>query len=174
MFWVTSGVKNMPSHYDWSFLPIQTASPIHIRQIQSVWVYWYAVHRHKVVDSLTQLFPPCLAQILVFWVTSGVEMMSLHHGQGCHSTQTAFHIHIWHIQIPWTHWYAVHRHTEAVLLSYTHSKWIRFWCSGSLVESKWCHSIMVEAATLFKLLPTSLLDFYKVFELIDMLSTGTW
>jgi hypothetical protein len=32
---------------------------------------------------------------------------------------------------------------------------------------------MVEADSHLKLLPTSMLDIYKVFELIDMLSTGT-
>ena len=33
---------------------------------------------------------------------------------------------------------------------------------------------MVEASILFKLLPASILDIYKVFEPIDMLSTGIW
>ena len=33
---------------------------------------------------------------------------------------------------------------------------------------------MVEAAILFKLLPTSILDIYKVFEHIDMLSIVIW
>jgi hypothetical protein len=33
---------------------------------------------------------------------------------------------------------------------------------------------MVEADSHLKLLPTSLLDIYKVFEQIDMLSIGTW
>jgi hypothetical protein len=33
---------------------------------------------------------------------------------------------------------------------------------------------MVEAASHLKQLPTSTLDLYKVFEKIDMLSTGIW
>jgi hypothetical protein len=33
---------------------------------------------------------------------------------------------------------------------------------------------MVEAVGHLKLLPTSILDMYKVFELIDMLSIGIW
>ena len=33
---------------------------------------------------------------------------------------------------------------------------------------------MFEAAILLKLLPTSILDIYKVFECIDMLSIGIW
>ncbi len=59
------------------------------------------------------------------------------------------------------------KHMVVPLLSYTHLNWLRFWWSGSLVEWKWCHYIMVEAVTLFKLLPTSILDIYKVFDHID-------
>jgi hypothetical protein len=33
---------------------------------------------------------------------------------------------------------------------------------------------MVEASILFKLLPASILDMYKVFEHIDMLFIGIW
>ncbi len=47
-----------------------------------------------------------------------------------------------------------------------------FWGSGSLVESTWCHYIMVETDSHLKLLPTSILDIYNMFEHIDMLSTG--
>jgi hypothetical protein len=43
--------------------------------------------------------------------------------------------------------------------------------SLSLVESKWCD--YVEADSHLKLLPTSILDIYKVVEHIDMLSIGT-
>ncbi len=46
--------------------------------------------------------------------------------------------------------------------------------SESLEESKSCHYIMVEAAILFKLLPVFILDIFKVFEHIDMLSIGIW
>jgi hypothetical protein len=56
--------------------------------------------------------------------------------------------------------------------SYTHPIWLRLWGSGSLVESKCCHYVMVEAGSHLKLLPTSILDLYKVFEHIDMLSIG--
>ncbi len=37
---------------------------------------------------------------------------------------------------------------------------------------KWCHYVMDEANSHLNLLPTSLLDIYKVFEHIDMLSMG--
>jgi hypothetical protein len=43
------------------------------------------------------------------------------------------------------------------------------------LESKWCHHVMVEADSHLKLLPPSILDIYKVFEHIDMLSIiGIW
>jgi hypothetical protein len=40
------------------------------------------------------------------------------------------------------------------------------------VESKRCDYVMVEADCHLKLLPASILDIYKVFEYIDMLSIG--
>jgi hypothetical protein len=88
--------------------------------------------------------------------------------------QTASHIHIRHIQCVWAHWYADHGHIVAALHSYTHPTWLRCWGSGSLVESKWCHYVMVEADSHTKLLPTSILDIYDVFEHIDMLFMGIW
>ncbi len=120
------------------------------------------------------LYPPYFAQILGFWVTCGVKMMWLCYSWGWQSPQTASHIHIRHIQSVWAHWYAVHRHMIVALHSYTYPTWLRFWGSGSLVESKWCDYVMVEADSHLKLLPTSMLDIYKVFEHIDMLSIGIW
>ncbi len=104
----------------------------------------------------------------------GVKMMWLCHGWGWQPPQTASHIHIRHIQSVWAHWYAVHGHTVSALQSYNHPTWLIFWGSGSLVESTWCHYVMVEADSHLKLLPTSILDIYKVFEHIDMLSMGIW
>ncbi len=49
----------------------------------------------------------------------------------------------------------------AALNSFTHSTRLRFWGSGSLVESKWCHYVMVEADSHLKLLTPSILDIYK-------------
>jgi hypothetical protein len=51
-------------------------------------------------------------------------------------------IHIRLKQSVWSHWYAVHGLKIAALKSYTHTSWLRFWGSGSLVESKMmslCH-----------------------------------
>ena len=99
--------------------------------------------------------------------------MSLRQGWGWQLPQTASqHIHIRHIQSVWAHWYAAHRHTPAVLHSYTHPTWLRFWGSGSLVESNDVNTLWLEAGSHLKLLPLSTLVIYKVFEHIDMLSTG--
>jgi hypothetical protein len=58
--------------------------------------------------------------------------------------------------------------------SYTHPTWLILCGSGSLVESKRCHYVMVEADSQLKLLPASKLYIYKVFEHTDMLSMGIW
>jgi len=67
-------------------------------------------------------------------VTCGVKMMSLRHGWGWQPPQTAFHIHIRHMQCVWAHWHAVHWHTSAVLHSFTHPTWLRFWVGVALVK----------------------------------------
>jgi hypothetical protein len=56
--------------------------------------------------------------------------------------------------------------------SYTHTTWLIIWGSGSLVESKLYHYIMVEADSHLKLLPESTSCIYKEFEHIDMLFWG--
>ncbi len=74
-----------------------------------------------------------------------IKMMTLHHGWGWQPTQTASCIHIIRIQSVWAHWYAVHRHMAVASNIYTHTTWLIFLGSGSLMELKWCHYIMVEA-----------------------------
>jgi len=51
---------------------------------------------------------------------------------------------------------------------------LSFMGSGSHVESTWCDYVMVEAESHLKLLPTSILDIYKVIWHIDMLFIGIW
>ncbi len=125
-------------------------------------------------SSLKQLYPHYLGQMLGFWLTCWVKLMSLCHGWGWQPPQTTSHIRFRHIQSVWAHWYAVHGHMAVASNSYTHTTWVIFWGSGSLVESKWYHYIMVEAESHIKLLPTSTLDIYKVLKHIDMLSMGKW
>ena len=107
-----------------------------------------------------------------FWVTCGVKMMLFCHGWDWPPPQTASCIHIRHIQCVWAHWYAVHWYKVAALHSYTHLTCLRFWGSGSLVESKWCHYVMVEADSHLKLLSVSILDIFNLAEQIDMLSNS--
>ncbi len=103
---------------------------------------------------------------------SRVKMMLLCDGWGWQPPQTACHIHFRHIQSVWECWYAVHGHEVAALRSYTHTTWLIFWGSVSLVESKWCHYGMVEADSHLRLLPASMLVIYQVFEHIDRLFWG--
>ena len=90
-------------------------------------------------------------------------MMSISQAWGWQPPQTAFPIHITHRQSVWAYWSAVHWNTVAALHSYTHPTCLRFWGSGSLAESKWCHYVKVEADSHLKLLPPSILDIYIIF-----------
>jgi hypothetical protein len=94
---------------------------------------------------VTQSHPPYLAQSLRFWVTFGVQMMSLCHGWGWQTPQTPSNNHIRHSQSVCAHLNAIHGHTVAALHSYSyiHPTWLRVWGSGSHGESKWSHNIMV-------------------------------
>jgi hypothetical protein len=101
-------------------------------------------------------------------------MMSLCHGWGWQLPQTASHVRIWRIKSVLAHWYAVHGHTVLASHSYTHPTWLRFWGSGSHVESKWCYYVIFEADGHLQLLPKSIFNIYKVFEHIDMQSIVIW
>jgi hypothetical protein len=154
--------------------PPQSASRIHIRHIQSVWAHWYAVHRHTVAALHGYTHPTWLR----FWCSGSLghlwrQMMFLflRHVWGSQPPQSACPIHIRHIQSVWAHWYAVHRHTAAALHSYIYPTWLRFWESGSYVESNDVITSWLADRHL-NLLPASILDIYKVFEHIDMLSIG--
>ncbi len=131
----------------------------------------YAIHVHTVsaLHSYTH------TTWLRCWGSGSLvesKMLWLCHGWGWLPPQTASHIHIRHIQSDWAHWYVVYMHTVAALHSFTHPTWLRFWDAWSLVESKWCIFVMDDADSHLKLLPTSILDIYKVIEHIGMLSMG--
>ncbi len=132
--WVTCWVEMLSVRPDWEWQPPQTASLIHIRCIHSVWAHWYAVHGPTVAALHSHTHTSWFFG--GFWVTCGVKMISLHHGWGWPPPQTASLIHIRHIQSVWAHWYAVHGHTVAALHSHTHTTWLRFWGSGSLMWIK--------------------------------------
>jgi hypothetical protein len=97
--------------------------------------------------------------------------MSLCHGWGWQPPQTASHIHIRHIQRIWAHWYVVHGHTVSALHSYTHLTWLRFWGSGSLVESNDDIMSWLRLIANSNFFPYPYWT-YRGFENIDMLSVG--
>ncbi len=165
----------MSLHHDWGWQQTQTASPIHIRYTASDWAYLCAVHGHMAVASNSYTHTTWVR----FWGSgSVVESNWCHYIMvEAHSQlkpQTASHIHSKCIQSVWAYWYAVHGHMALASNRYNHTTRVRFWGSGSLVESKWCHYIMVEADSQLKLLPASTVNICKVFEHIDMLSMGIW
>ena len=61
----------------------------------------------------------------------------------------------------------------ADLHSYIHPTWLRFWGSGSLVESKGCHDVMFEADSNLKLILASILDIFKAIQHIDIVHWHT-
>ncbi len=64
-FWVTCGVKMVWLWHGWGWQPSQTASHIHIRHVQIIWAYWYAVHWHTVAALHSPTHPTWLR----FWGT---------------------------------------------------------------------------------------------------------
>ncbi len=144
-FWVTCGVKMMSLCHGWGWQPTQTALCIHIRHIKCIWEHWYAVHGHTALASNSYTHTTwarfCGSGSLVEskWhvIMSWLRLTATSNG--------FLGIHMRHIQQFWAHWYAVHGHTVVASKSYTHTTWVRFWGSGSLVESKWWHNVIVEA-----------------------------
>ncbi len=143
-FWFTCGVKMMSLHHGWGWQPPQTDSCVHIRHIlKSVWAHWNAVHWHMAVASNTYTHTTWL----IFWglghlwsqidvITSWLRMAD--------NSNCFLHSHLY-IQSVWAHWHAVHGHMAVASNIYTHTTWLIFWGSGSLMELKWCHYVMVEA-----------------------------
>jgi len=66
------------------------------------------------------------------------------------------------------------RHVGAPLWCYTGQVGPRFGNSGSLVEWKWCHYLMVEAYIHLRPLHISILDIYKGFEPLVCCLMGIW
>ncbi len=154
-----------------SHLELLPPSILDIYKKIEVWTHRYAVHRHKVAALHSYL--PYLAHILGFWITYGVEMMSLCHGWGWQPPQTASCIHIRHMQSVWAHWHAVHRHKVAALHSYPPylAQILGFWVTyGVDMMSSghgWGWQPPQTASCIY-------IDIYKVFENIDILSIGMW
>ncbi len=62
----------------------------------------------------------------------------------------------------------------APLYRYTGQVGPRFGKSGSLVEWKWCHNIMVESVIHFRPLHKSIVNIYEVFQPLVCCLTGIW
>ncbi len=171
--WVTCGVKMIRLCHDWGWQPPQTASHIPSRHITSIWAHRCAVLWY-IVAALHSFTHPTWLRFWGTWSFVELKQCIFCHGWCWQPPQTTSHIHIRHIQNDWAHWYAINGHTVSPLHSYTHPTWLIFLGAGSLVESKWCDYVMVEADSHLNLLPTSILDMHKVFEHIDVLSIGIW
>ncbi len=122
-------------------------------------------------SSLTQLSTLLGSDFGVLWVTYGVEMMSLHHSWGSYRPQIASCIHIRYIQSVWANWYAVHRHKVAALHSYPPylAQIWGLWVTCGVKTMRLCHCWGWQPP---QTASRSILDIYKVFEHIDMLSIG--
>ncbi len=100
--------------------------------------------------------------------------MPLCDGWSWHAPQTAFHIHIRHVQSVLGIVMLSQGQMGAPLFHNTGQAVPRFWILGSLVEWKWCHFIIVEAHIHLRLLPISILDIYKVFEPLVCCLISVW
>ncbi len=159
-------------HPDWDWQLPQTASLIHIRHIQSVWAHWYVVHGHTVAALHSHTHTTWIR----FWgsgslmwikndvITSWLRLLSY---SNClmHPCWTCTKFLSILICFPLTS-------LVTALNSFTHRTRLRLWGSVSLVESTWCHLVMVEADSYLKLLPLSKLNICELFEPIDILSIG--
>ncbi len=138
---------------------------------------WFPLpHSFSPLSILSQQFPDTIARHCCHHHHAYVESIWCDYGMV--EAESPFkllpHPYYTHLQSVWAHWYAVHQHMVGAFHSYTHPTLLRFWGSVSLLESTWwwCHYVMVKADSHLKPLPPSILDIYKVFEHIDMLSNG--
>jgi hypothetical protein len=166
----------MKLRHGWGLRPPQTASHIHIWQIQSVWAHWYAVHRYTLALHSNTTHPP----LVKFWGSGSgslVESQSdvIMSWLRLTANSNSFHYPYKTYKSVWAHWYAVHRHTVAALHSYTHpylAQMLGFWVTyGCGVKMMWLRH---ETDSHLNLLPLSIQHIYKVFEHIEMLSIGIW
>ncbi len=101
------------------------------------------------------------------------EKMSLRHGWGWYPPQTTSYILIIRLQSVWAIVKLSQEHTVAPLYRYYTSKISpRFGNSGSLVEWKWCHNLMLEADIHLRLLQNIHIRHIQSVWAIGMLSQG--
>ncbi len=100
------------------------------------------------------------------------QMMLWRHGWGSKPPLIASHIHIGCIFSIWSPSYAVDGCMGAPLHCYTCAGGGQILENWGKAEPKWCCGVMVETINHRWLHPTSILDVYKVFELIHVLWMG--
>ena len=83
-------------------------------------------------------------------------------------------IHVRHLQNVWASGILSQGHMGAPFYHSTGQVGPRFGNSGLLMDCLWCHNVMVKSVILFKLLSTSKLDIYKVFEPLFCCLKGIW
>ncbi len=88
--------------------------------------------------------------------------------------QTASNIYIRHMQSVWASGILSQGRMDAPLYHYNGQVGPRFGDSGSLVEWKWCHNVMVEAGIHLRPLHAPMIELYKVFELLVCCLKGIW
>ena len=162
----------MTLHHVWGWYPPQTTSYIHVRYIQSVLAIGMLSQWH--MGTLIPLHRPSWPQIWEFWIAWGVKLISLGHGWGWYPPQTTSHIHIRHVQSVWATGMLSQGHIGAPLYGHAGQVGHRSVNSGSLVEWKWCHSIIIEAYIHLRPLYTSILDICKVFQPLVCCLKGIW
>jgi hypothetical protein len=130
--WVTCGVKMISLRHDWGWQPPQTVTYIHIRLIQSAWGHSYAVHGRTAVASNSYTHN---IWVMFLGSKSLVELKgAIMQWYKLTATQISSCVNIGHRDCAWGHSYAVHSHTAVASISSTHTIWLRFWGSKSLVE----------------------------------------
>ena len=127
--------------------------------LKGMWVHPYTVT------------PAKLAPALGIRVTWGMRMMQCN-GWGWYPPQTASYIHIRDIKNVWV--IVMLFQGRAPLYHYIGQVGPRLGDSGSLVEQKSCHNLMVEADIHLRPLHASILYIYKVFQLLVGCLKGIW
>ena len=171
-FWVAYGVDRMRLRHVRGCHPPQTASHIHVRFIQIVWVFGML--------SLGHMGAPFLYHSTVQVGPRFGDSGSLMELKWCPYVMFEADIHLRPLPTSILDIFKVFeplvcclKGIWCTLAPFQWPSWPQvweFWFAYIVMEWKWCHYNIVEAAILFKLLPASILDIiYKVFDNIGML-----
>ncbi len=158
--WLRFRGSRSPVESKWCHYDVMVEADSHLKLLHTSIMNIYKMFEHVDMLSMGIQYQPYTVIPTLLGSDCGVLDHLRSQNDVIMSPQTASRIHIKHIQSVWEHWCAVHWHTVAPSHSFTHPTLLRFWGSGSLVESKWCHYVMVEADSHLKLIPASILNIY--------------